>query len=430
MSYKLDQKIENTGTRFKLFAQARYLTDFKVPEVVTISVPRGEVRPGPADNRMFVIDAINKQIYNGYTLPPYQGPHHPPVEPDKNGNFDYLDVDSREFSCASMYATVRRTLDIWEDYFGHTIPWFFRLDLSRLELIPLVEWDNAHSGYGFLEFGYGRTEEGAIDHLAPYCENFDVLAHELGHNILFSQTGVPKNTATRTIDYGGFQESGADLCAVVASLHFNSVIDHALRKSHGDLFTVNELSRLGELPDGREIRVAFNCEKMSTVSEEPHERSLPLTGALFDILVDRFQAELVDQGLISGDLAKRSNYGEATAADLPRIQEEFDAAYNGKEAKFKTALLTARDYFGELLARIWGTIPADNLSYFDVGLAALDADWGISGGRYEEQIRSCFAWREISLDQRAYLNTLSHRCVDSFKGRYGPGSDKAALHSA
>lgn len=85
-----------------------------------------------------------------------------------------------------MYATVRRTLDIWQDYYGATIPWVFRADFAKLLLIPVLEWNNGHSGYGFLEFGYGRDEDGNIDHDNPHCLNFDVLAHEVGHNLLFT----------------------------------------------------------------------------------------------------------------------------------------------------------------------------------------------------------------------------------------------------
>ena len=104
-----------------------------------------------------------------------------------------------------MYATVRRVLDIWEDYFGHRLDWHFESQFERLELIPLIDWDNAQSGFGFLEFGFGRTVSGTVDHTRPYCENFDVLAHELGHSIIFSEVGFPSSPADEGIDYGGMQ---------------------------------------------------------------------------------------------------------------------------------------------------------------------------------------------------------------------------------
>ena len=39
--------------------------------------------------------------------------------------------------------------------------------------------------------------------------------------------------------------------------------------------------------------------------------------------------------------------------DLDAVQADFDAAYAGNEKAFKKALLGARDYLGQLLARTW-----------------------------------------------------------------------------
>ena len=193
MSVKLDAEAARTGTRFRLFPQPRFLNAFRNPETVHINMPPGSIQAGPADDRMFVVDAINKDPYDQFSGPPFLGLHNPSVIPGSDGHFDHLDIDSREFSCATMYATVRRTLDIWEDYFGHSIPWHFEASFDRLEMIPLIDWDNAQSGFGFLEFGFGRTIAGGIDPTRPYCQNFDVLAHELGHSIIFSQVGVPSS---------------------------------------------------------------------------------------------------------------------------------------------------------------------------------------------------------------------------------------------
>lgn len=399
MSLSLDQRLLETGTKFRLFAQARYLPSFKNPETIIVSLSPNKIQPGPADERMFVVNAIDKKPYSdGGGDPQFSGRQHPPVRPNASGHFDEIDVDSPEFSCATMYATVRRVLDIWEDYFGHEIPWIFADDFKRIELIPLIEYDNAFSGYGYLEFGFGRLPgtPTRIDRNAPFCQNFDVLAHELGHNILFSVVGVPRRDHD-TPAYGGFQESGADLSAIVASLHFNSVVDHLLSQSRGNLFSVNELSRLGELPNGREIRVAFNDEKISTVDTEPHNLSLPLTGALFDIFVEAFQKALVEKQLITPDLAKRSAHGVASLAALPGIAGEFARAYAGHESGFKTCLLEARDYLGRLLATTWSALSADDLQYDQVARAVVRADQAVTGGQNVRLIRECFTWREIAI---------------------------------
>ncbi|HWS38654.1 MAG TPA: hypothetical protein VN408_38700, partial [Actinoplanes sp.] len=345
---------------------------------------------------MFVVDAVGKLPYKDFFRPPWRGQARPAVQPGPDGHFDHLDPSTRDFSAATMYATVRRVLDIWEDYFGRTIQWHFESDFERLELIPLIEWDNAQSGYGFLEFGFGRKPNGTIDHDRPYCENFDVLAHELGHSIIFAEVGVPASPLDQAVDYGGMHESAGDLVAIVASLHFHSLVDYLLDSTRGNLLTINGLDRVGELSDSSEIRIAFNNKRMSEVGEEPHQRSLPLTGAIFDTMVEVFQQDLVTRELISEDLRERSTNLPGSALDLAEIQAGFTAAYTGNEAAFKESLLSARDYLGRLLAVTWSNLSADFLTYHGILRAVLRADRELTGGANAAIIRSCFAWREIS----------------------------------
>ncbi len=399
MSVKLDRQIETTGTKFKVFPQPRFLSAFSQPETITISVPPNKIKPGPADDRFYVVDAINKRPYRYPYLPPYRGPSNPPVQPDPaTGHFDHLDVDSREFKCAHMYAIVRRALDIWEDYFGRRIEWhFIGSVLKKMELVPLIYWDNAHSGWGFLEFGFGRTEWGGVDLSKPYCMNFDVLAHELGHSIVFSQVGIPEDQSSVTNEYWGFHESVGDVVALISLLHFDKVVSYLLDQSKGNLFTVNELSRVGELSQSKEIRRAFNYERMSTVSSEEHDLSKPLTGALFDIFVEVFQKELVKSGLIDQELADLAYHGPEEPVDDSLIQDKFDLAYVGKESEFKSALFRARDYWGELLAKTWSSLsPPNYLYYADVVSSLLSTDANLTGGEHQDTIRECFVWREIS----------------------------------
>lgn len=409
MSLKLDADLKGFGTRFLIFPQPRFLSAFKQPETVIISVPPEEIRPGPSDSRMMVIDAVNKLPYSKNYRPPYREKPNDPVMPGADGHFDHLDVYSREFSCATMYATVRRVLDIWEDYFGHRIEWHFEADFERLELIPLIEWANAQSGYGFLEFGYGRNARGGIDHSRPYCQNFDVLAHELGHSIIFSEVGIPVAPGDEGIDYGGMHESAGDLVAIIASLHFDTVVDYLLDKTKGNLFTVNELNRVGELSDSQHIRVAFNNSRMSDVGNEPHDRSIPLTGGIFDVMVEVFQKKLVQRGLITQKLADDSTQGTNRGQNLDEIQKAFRNAYTGQEEEFKNALLEARDYLGLLLAKTWGKLDPNYLTYHEILRTLFRADREL-GGEHQQTIRECFAWREISVLPNSILlkpHTLS-----------------------
>jgi hypothetical protein len=427
MSLSLDKQLAATGTRFRLFAQARYLKSFSQPETVIVSLPPAQIQPGPADARMFVVNAKNKKPYRDEGKPQFKGEVVAPVQPNAEGHFDHLDVDSQAFSCATMYATVRRVLDIWEDYFGHQIPWWFEERFERLELIPLVHYDNAGSGFGYLEFGFGRLANGTLDPRAPFCENFDVLAHELGHSIIFGIVGAPRD-GHETLAYGGFQESSGDLTAIVAVLHFHSVVDHLLAHSRGNLFTVNELSRLGELPDGAEIRRVFNDAKLSTVGSEEHDLSLPLTGALFDVFVEVYQRLLVEAQLISPQLAARSSYGATqNVSELAQIDHEFAQAYQGHESAFKDRLFQARDYLGKLLATTWGMLHADDLSYEVVARAVVRADRVLTGGANVQLIRECFAWREIAV-AGTHVNTAAlERSSKLMQGTYAQRTAAPAL---
>lgn len=167
---------------------------------------------------------------------------------------------------------------------------------------------------------------------------------------------------------------------------------------------------MGELSDSRQIRIALNSTRMSDVGAEPHERSLPLTGAIFDTMVELFQQDLVDQHLISEELRERSTNTPSGPEDLADIAQQFAQAYNGHEKDFKESLLKARDQLGDLLASTWGRLSPDFLTYHDVFAGLVAADRVIHGGRYQQIIRDCFAWRGIDLapDSRA----LQRRTLD------------------
>ncbi|MDP7978869.1 hypothetical protein [Bacillus multifaciens] len=394
MSQLLDAHTIQNGTRFLIYPQNKKLDGFAQPEIVYLNATPGSIKAGPEDDKMYVIDAKDKREYRfANEGPPYKGPRFPPVKPDAQGHFDYISPNDRAFSSMTMFATVRRVLDIWEDYFGHPIQWFFHRDFPKLELIPRVEWDNAHSGNGFLEFGFGRNPDGSIDHSNPYCENFDVLAHETGHTIKNSVIGWPR-TSQETEEYHGHHEAFGDIVAITSSMHFDSVLNHLLKNTKGNLFSVNELSRVGELSKAREIRKAFNNKKMSDVGREAHDLSEPFTGGAFDVLVEIFQNNLIERGLISQDLGKHAY--DAHFEEVPDVQREFEHRYQGKETDFKNALLDARDYFGKLMAGAWNKTSPEGLRYWKVVNSMIDADQELSNGKYKQTIRSCFDWREIT----------------------------------
>ncbi|KQO18415.1 hypothetical protein [Paenibacillus sp. Leaf72] len=416
MSQMLDANARENGTRFLIYPQSKTIPGFEQPEVVYLNAQPGSIQSGPEDNRIYVVDAVNK-IPFGFEGSPafkyrYEGEQNPPVKPDADGHFDHIRPGTHEFSAMTMFATVRRVMEIWEDYFGHAIKWPF--SPPKLLLIPRVEWDNAHSGLeGFLEFGFPRGRNGRIDHNDAYCENFDVLAHETGHTINFSVLkGLDEiqNSDQLTPEYGGHHEAFGDLVAIVATLHFDSVIKRLLDNTKGNLFSPNELTRLGELSGGRSIRIAFNDFKMSMVGREPHALSQPFTGGAFDILVEMFQLNLIEQGLISQSLGDRSFH--AKGDEISKVQREFEALYPGKEEQFTKALLDARDTFGKLMATAWSNTEVQKFSYNKMLGHILDADRELYNGKYEKTIRGCFDWRGITASTRFQFDSMKTHLVD------------------
>jgi hypothetical protein len=392
------------GVRFRLYPKPPYVHPEWPPETISVSSPPGSIGPGPADDRMVLINPIDKRAPYGVNagplgtphldLPPFRGPIHRPVCPDDEGHFDSIPEGTPEFAEAHVFGTVRFVLDIWERYFGRPIEWHFARDYRRLEIVILPKIDNAYVGYGFMEVGAHPQPLGG---LAPYALNFDVMAHELGHLIIYSTIGVPSPSAQRG-EYYGFQESAADITALIATLHFESLITHLLEETHGNLYVFNELDRFAELSPHDEIRLASNDVRLSHFAagwDDEHALSQPLTGAIFDILVDIFQEVLVERGFITRDVAEATRRVRDEPELAALVQPAFEAAFADQYDGLRAALADARDYLGCALAETWKRLKADNFSYVDVAETLIAMDQMMSGGRYRRAMVESFVWREI-----------------------------------
>jgi hypothetical protein len=393
MPLEHDQRVREFGTKVRLFPKPPFLPGFGDPEVVWLSVPAGFVKAGPADDRMYVVDAVEKAApYEFPYLPPYLGAVHPPVLPNAEGHFDHLEAGSRAFLSAHLYGSLRRVLDIFESYFGRQLEWPFCDQFERLELIPLIDWENAQSGYGFMEFGYSRDEADRVNQ--PFALNFDVTAHEMGHSILFSALGLPLE-GTWTDEFRAFHESSADVVALVSLMHFDTVLDRLLHATHGNIYTLNELNRIGELSETRQIRIASNNRRMSEVTREVHDLSRPLTGAIFDMIGYWYLEELHERGLIGRGLYEIARGGSDSALHASWVQAAFDAAYRNRHFQFKSALTEARDAIGARLVATWSGLSPNALSYAEVAAKFLEVDRLLAGDHYQEEVREIFRWREI-----------------------------------
>lgn len=391
----------NGGTRFKLFCQPGFLPGFETPELVTLSPPAGSVGPGPTDDRIRVVDAPSKALYDDHVMPPYRGPVNSPVKPNALGHFDHLAPDTPEFKVAHAYAGLRMVLDVWERYSGEPVRWFFADDYRRLEVIPSVDWENGQAGYGFIELGYSKS---GAQKKAPFSLSFDVLAHEMGHVILASEVGVPLDPDPT--QYAGFQEAASDIIALISSLHFDHFVTHLLDVTHGNLYGPNELNRLAELSQTDQIRTACHNLKMSDIDfawvparfltqKQIHKLGQPFTGAMFDVLIEVFHESLVEQGAITRNLDDMAQGYQSAGGTPGALQHEFDAAYKEAPQKFRQALLFARDFMGTRLVRSWKRLDVNELTLWSAAVSFMTVDRELTGTKYQNIIRDCLRWRRF-----------------------------------
>jgi hypothetical protein len=326
-------------------------------------------------------------------------------------------VGTPEFAEAHVFGTIRFVLQVWERYFGRRIDWHFARDFDRLEVVMLPDFDNSHAGWGFMKVGsYQERADGTV---VPFALNFDVVAHETGHLIIYSTIGVP-STATERGEYFGFQESAAATTAMISSLHFGSLIERLLEETHGNLFTFNELDRFAEVSATEQIRFASNSVKLSQFAagwEDEHALSQPLTGAVFDILVDVFQENLVERGLIGRDVADLNDRVRDHPEYAAIIQPAFDAAFASRRDGFRIALIDARDYLGVALAETWKRLSADYFGYDEVGDLLVAVDRALTGGRYRNEIVESFVWREIGAVKVGPRLSLPDKSSHAFSAR-------------
>ena len=203
--------------------------------------------------------------------------------------------------------------------------------------------------------------------------------------MLFALLGFPQNVMNKEIAWYSdenkfklnngaflaFHESVGDSVAMITSLHHDTVIDHLLAKTGGKLReNTNVVSRIGEfdkfdpgdLGNMHCIRNAANplvLDKLSIENDGVHRYSLPLTGAIYGLFVDEFEK------------------------NRPSLSD-------------REAIVKARDYLGELLARAWSPpcLSANKLDFSKVRKAIVDADLEM-GGERSQSIGKNFEQRGI-----------------------------------
>jgi hypothetical protein len=396
------------GTRFRLFPA--YAAGYAEPETIEVSPRPGEIGAGPSDPWMYAVHPLRKD--DPYdppsSAPPFRGPAYPPALPGPHGHFDHIPADAPEFLAAHLYGTVRHTLDIWEFYLGRKVVWWHAPRIPRLELIPFVQWQNAHSGPGFIEMGEKPSHSGREQ---PFCLNFDVIAHETGHAILFSMIGVPEE-GDASEPFLAFHESFSDLIALIGVMEIPSVSRRLLTQTGGNLYVLNIVNRIGAISDTEQVRLASNTRTMADVvglhmapdaswndptgqQRNQHAIAEPLTGAVFDALVELYQDGLAERGLIAPEADARGWTRNDVERSMDAVHACSAAAFARFAQGFHAALDDARHVVARCMSHVILTVRPETLSFPIVAARFLEAAAALGQARHLPALLDHFLWRGI-----------------------------------
>lgn len=179
------------------------------------------------------------------------------------GKYVYDQSDSR-FHAAISFATVAKTIKMFEDALGDKVTWAF--SGSKLTVHPDQGLDfNAYytRDDGSVNFFHGLDP---VTNKTIYsADSGEVVAHETGHALLDSQR--PGYFSTWSPDPAAFHESWGDMMAMFASMQDDRTLDQVVKETAGDLSKDNSLARLGE-----ELGIAINDVSGSNVTGGPYTR--------------------------------------------------------------------------------------------------------------------------------------------------------------
>jgi hypothetical protein len=271
---------------------------------------------------------------------------------------------------------VRDAAELWA---GRDIPWGVN---SLLEIESQVFIDfNAFFSPSAKQLFFGvvpyRLKGETVVKMFETASSRDMAAHECGHAVHF----VLKPNADQTDEGWDFWgESFGDQIALWSSLRDPNRVRDVLAETSGNLYTSNSLTRIGEafaalVGIGTGIRDAFNDNKVSTTSDEEHDRSTVLTGAAYTVFTQIYDKLKSEKGL--------------------------------DEHK---ALAQAGDIMGTFLVLSTDYTPENSMTLEDVCKAYLKVDKEIYGGRYQSLLVAEFIRREL-FDANSVAEWMAHEAA-------------------
>lgn len=355
---------------------------------------------GPATDRVIVLDrdqATGQLLACKFCLP---------AKGRILGRYDIpcpVDTTSRAFNQVSVFATVLKTIYMYEepDTLGRRIRWAF--DSPQLIIVPRSGIDeNAFYSRAArsLKF-YSFPSHQNSHHMVHTSLARDIVAHETGHAIL---DGIaPRLWDAITPQSLALHEAIADLTALLVSMRSRTLSKAVLKSTKGSIEHSTHFSAIAEefgfASGSGALRDLKNDLSMSDVdASRPHDLSQVLTGALYSVLI------------------KMHDGRKKVTAARKEISEYSVSGY---------ALYGAAQHFKRMILRALDYLPPGEASFADYGRAILAADQAShpDDAQEREWLIEEFVRRGIVADQ----NALDVRLPGDGKSDWSEGVDRAAL---
>lgn len=273
------------------------------------------------------------------------------------------DLNDPRLNQVSVLGTVLRTMRAFEeeDVLGRDLVWGF--DGPQLLVVPRAgEWANAFYERDSRSLQFFYFETGKKPGKKIYTSlSHDIVAHETGHAIL---DGIaPDLYDAVTPQSLALHEAIADLTALVMALDCPPLRRTVLEQNGGRIGGSTALSRVAEefgmaLNHGQlYLRSLDNKMKLGNADHvlrsSPHDLSLVLSGALFDLLVELHE-----------ELKRKATRG---------ISDPVEKARAAFSASGKAAVDAVRQ-FRRFIFRALDYLPPGEISFADYGRAVIAAD--------------------------------------------------------
>ncbi len=382
-----------TAVEVELLIQDDSLGDEAVPllgrlrETRRLTLPAGtndRFLDGPASRRLAVVDFDPN---TGAPMPPparFRPSEDAHVVQGSYGTWE--DLSSPAALAVNAFGTALLTINMFEgiDALGRRVAWAFGgeqlLIVPRAGKMANAFYDRSTRSLQFFWFtgNRGDTVYTALSR--------DIVAHECGHALL--DAVVPSLYDSTTPQSIAIHEAVADLIAVLMALDSRPLREAVLAQNENNLGGANAFSRIAEkfgmsrvgsgTVQPQQLRGLFNTETAMTLAgAKPHVLSTLLSAIFYDTLNQIYDARysrLMKTPLDNGE--------------LPTSDHAANMALGSAHMFFRSLLLRGIDY-----------LPPGELSFADVGRAALAAD------------RAIVSDEEASEERRERRTALAERFV-------------------